>query len=300
MMTGQQYLYQVLESQSLTQEEIRKLEEDRLDVEKCLADAFGSGPSILLAGSHKKHTMVRESYDLDLVYRFPKDSDETLQDIYEGTAQALARSFFTERKTSAIRLKSLSNDDGSRRDFHIDVVPARTFDDDTGDAFIYQFSSPDQHRLKTNVQEHVNSVTKSGLKDVMKIAKLWKVRHGLPMKTFVLEMLSVQFLKKPSTDYESDIARFLAICRDEFPDARLIDPANSSNVISDLITPVDKELIANCALRGLELLDRASSDEERVQAWMTILRESSLPIKNTVTVAHTPEREPPKPWSSNQ
>jgi hypothetical protein len=298
-MTGQKYLYEVLNSQKLLPEEETGLRSNRTDVEKCLSDAFGDKPSIILAGSMKKRTMIKDSYDLDLFYRFPSDEQRSLRDLYNLTAEALNKSFSIQKKTSAIRVLSLDGSPGTHQDFHIDVVPARIYDDKTGDAYIYQFSSADQERLKTNIQIHVDCVIKSGLQDIIKLTKLWKVRHALAIRTFVLEMLTVKFLEKPTADFESDMIRFLTTCRDNLPNARLEDPANTNNVISDLITGSDKELIADSASQGIEMLNHASDDAMRVQAWMTILRESSSPVDRTVAVTPSSTMQPPKPWSAD-
>jgi hypothetical protein len=252
----------------------------------------------MYTGSMAKGTMVRESYDLDIVCRFPVDESESLKDLYERTYQSLAKTHTVQKKVSAVRVLSLESNDEKPRDFHIDVVPVRLFDEKTGDAFIYQ-SSNDQERLKTNIQVHVNYVKDSGLRDTIRLAKLWKVRHQFAIRTFVLEILAVRFLEKPSGDLESNMIRFLSVCRDSLPTARLLDPANSNNVISDLMTDADKELVSNHASQDLENLDGESEDEARVRAWMSILRESPRQVEDTIAPPEVLVRQPPKPWSKD-
>lgn len=295
-MTGTEYLQQVLNSQDLTTEEENELGKCRKDVETCLRGEFGSTPTFRYAGSMAKKTMVRESYDLDIVCRFPSDESQSLKDRYERTYQALAESHTVQKKVSAVRVLSLGNADEKPRDFHVDVVPVRLFDEKTGDAFIYQ-TSVDQERLKTNIQVHVDSVRDSGLQDTIKLAKLWKVRHQFPMRTFVLEMLAVRFLEKPGDSLESDMIRFLSTCRDNLPTARLVDPANSNNVVSDLMTDANKELVSARASQDLENLERESEDEGRVRAWMSILMESPRRVEDTIAAPRILVRQPPKPWS---
>ena len=295
-MTGTQYLKQVLNLQTLTSEEVDELGRCRVDVQNCLKDEFGNTPSFIYAGSMAKRTMVRESYDLDIVCRFPSEESESLKNLYERTYEALAKAHTVQKKVSAVRVLSLESDNEKSRDFHVDVVPVHLFDEKTGEAFIYQ-SSVDQERLKTNIQTHVNYVRDSGLQDTIRLAKLWKVRHQFPMRTFVLEMLAVRFLEKPGDSIESDMIRFLTTCRDNLPTARLVDPANSNNVISDLIADPDKELISAHASQDLENLDSASDDEARVRAWMSVLMESHRPVEDTIAAPRILVRQPPKPWS---
>jgi len=296
-MTGTEYLQQVLNSQELTTEEANDLGKCREDVQTCLQGEFGSTPTFRYAGSMAKHTMVRESYDLDIVCRFPSDESESLKDLYERTYQALAEAHTVQKKVSAVRVLSLGNANEKPRDFHVDVVPVRLFDEKTSDAFIYQ-SSADQERLKTNIQVHVDSVRDSGLSDTIRLGKLWKVRHQFPMRTFALEMLAVRFLDKPGDSLESDMIRFLSTCRDNLPTARLVDPANGNNVISDLMTDANKELVSAHASQDLENLERESEDEGRVRAWMCIMLDSPRQAEDTIVAPQVSVRQPLKPWSN--
>ena len=111
-MTANEYLYDVLVSQALTDDsdEVKALQKHRVDVEKLLRDEFkDSALTIRYAGSKAKGTMNRESYDLDIIsYSASGDTTvgETLQEIYNNTEKALGKKYLVERKGSALRLKS--------------------------------------------------------------------------------------------------------------------------------------------------------------------------------------------------
>lgn len=296
-MTGTEYLKQVLDQQDLTSEEVAELKRCRTDVEDCLTNEFGRTPSIIYAGSMVKRTMVRESYDLDIVCRFPENSPETLKDLYERTYQSLAEAHVVQKKASAVRVLSLGSANEKPRDFHVDVVPVHLSDDKTGDGYIYQ-SSADRERLKTNLQTHVDSVRDSKLQDVIKLGKLWRVRNHFPMRTFVLEMLAVRFLEQPGDSLESDMIRFLTTCRDNLPTACLVDPANGANIVSNLMTDGEKELVSTHASQNLDDLERESEDEGRVRVWRSIMLDSlGSGVNNTVAAPQVVVRQPPKPWS---
>jgi hypothetical protein len=297
-MTGTEYLRQVLKSQNLTDEEEKELTRCREDVEQCLKAKFGNRVSLRYAGSKAKGTVIRESYDLDVVCVFPEGETESLADLYKDTSECLAEKHMVQEKTSAIRVLSVGDNGKAPRDFHIDVVPVRLFDDKTDDAFIY-LSSANQHRMKTNIPLHVNYVRDSGLQNVIRLAKLWKVRRGLSIRTFVLEVLAVQCLEKPSESLESDMIHFLSVCRDGLRSMRLLDPANTNNVISDLMSDADRSAIADCAAQNLEILNRNPDGDARVGAWATVLRESSHQIAESVTVPHEVITNPPSPWSTD-
>src|SRR5262245_2232874 len=132
------YLDSILADQTLSKDsdELKNIETTKEEVQEVLRDAFGSKPSIRNGGSIAKHTMIRESYDLDIVCYFDHDdttAGENLQDIYETVQQVLTEDFSVQPKTSALRLQSSDLD---RNDLHVDVVPGRFIDKTKSDVFL--------------------------------------------------------------------------------------------------------------------------------------------------------------------
>jgi hypothetical protein len=291
-MTGTECLKSILKSQDLTEAEKDTLENCRADVERCLRDEFGSEPRIRYAGSKSKGTMVHEDYDLDIVCCFPSSETASLADLYERTSACLACKYQAREKTSAIRIWSASIGGEEPRDFHIDVVPVRLIDENSDNAFIHL--SPEGY-MKTNIARHVDYVVKSGLSDVIRLAKLWKVRHQLSIRTFALEILAVRFLEKPDDSLESDMVRFLSVCKDNLPTAYLLDPANTNNVISDLMSGAVKEVISKQAALDLNAVTR-DSGAETGQAWMSVMRERAQQTDARVSVPRIVVDQLPKPW----
>jgi tRNA nucleotidyltransferase (CCA-adding enzyme) len=116
-MTLTTYLANVLRSQVLDDgsEELKQLHSHREDVEAILRSAFpASSPTIRYAGSMAKKTMNKDGYDLDVVYYFAHDdtaAGDNLKEIYDNVESALAVSYYTDPKTSAIRLRSNKDED---------------------------------------------------------------------------------------------------------------------------------------------------------------------------------------------
>ena len=106
-MTDNEYLQAVLKSQDLADDsaELKALTARREDVEALLRRAFpDSSPTIRYGGSKAKGTLIKESYDLDIVCYFPHDdttAGDTLEDIYNNVAAALEKDYAVERKRSA-------------------------------------------------------------------------------------------------------------------------------------------------------------------------------------------------------
>ena len=223
------YLNLVLDAQTLApdSDEVRALPEARDAVEKLLRDAFeGCSPTIRYGGSKAKNTMIKESYDLDLIFYLPHDEDgagKTLANIFQNVRGALQSKYSIEEKRSAIRLY-----DQEHADFHIDVVPGRFTDDTKTDAFIYQ-AEGEKSRLKTNLQVHIDHIKDGGVTDAIKLMKVWSVRNSAPVKTFILELLTVKLLEgMKGDDLETQFVHVMKELRDNLENIHVEDPANPS------------------------------------------------------------------------
>jgi len=106
-MTTNDFLAKVLVSQTLADDsvELSTLQTRRAEVEKVLREQFDDcSPTIRYGGSKAKGTMIKESYDLDLVCYFAHDDSgagETLEDLYNSTRKALEATYVVEPKASA-------------------------------------------------------------------------------------------------------------------------------------------------------------------------------------------------------
>ena len=267
-MTADEYLSEVLASQALgdDSEELKALQTHRSDVEKLIRDNFkNTALTIRYAGSKAKGTMNKESYDLDIVsYVASGDNTagETLENIYENHKKALGKKYIVEPKGSALRIKGC-DPVNLGVDFHIDVVPGRFTDDTKTDAYLYQ-SGGDKTRLKTNLDVHLDHVRNSGVIDAIRIAKLWRVRNGLPVRTFVLELAVIKLLKDQKTKcLSAQMEHFWTELRDNSANLCIEDPANpNGNDLSKCLDDNLKSQLASAAKRTLEQIK--SSDWEVV------------------------------------
>lgn len=227
-----EYLDAVLSSQKLKDDsdELKELRSNRGSVEALLRKHFSEcSPTIRYGGSHAKDSLIRESYDLDVICYFPSgepDAGESLKDIYGNVRDALSGDYFVESKTSALRLKSKEPQGTAPRDFHIDVVPGRYTDSSKTDCFIYQ-ASGEKERLKTNLDVHIEYVKDSGVLDAIRLIKLWKVRRGLNLKHFVLELMVIKLLAENlKTSLPGQLEFVWKELRDRKEPIGIEDPAN--------------------------------------------------------------------------
>ena len=244
-MTDYEYLDAVLRGQILVPggPELTELERQRKNVVEVLDKKLGSAkPTVRKGGSWAKGTMNLEVYDLDLPTYFAHDEDgagETLEEIYNTVADAMSEDYFVERRRSALRLR----DKDGQADTHIDLVPGRFFDATDGDAWIYQ-NNADKCRLKTNLDVHVEHIRDSGVRPAIRLTKLWNVREGVGMKTFVLELLVVDLLKqRKSSSLTSQLRYVFEQFRDHADSLSVTDPANGNNDLTPALAHVKPRLV---------------------------------------------------------
>lgn len=282
-MTTNEYLTEVLTQQNLNDDsqEMKDLREHRNDVETLLRNEFSSSyPTIRYGGSKAKGTLIRESYDLDIICYFPSDetaAGESLKEIYENAKKALEKEYFVEPKNSSLRLMS-RDAKKVNRDFHIDVVPGRYVDDSKTDCFIHQ-NNADKERMKTNLQVHIDHVHDSGVVDAVRLLKLWKTRRMISVKQFVWELLVIDLLReeKPSS-LEKQLRHVWETIRDSEDPINVEDPANpNGNDLSEVVAQAWPILRSNAestiiliAVSGWESvfgsIKRAESASARVAA----------------------------------
>jgi hypothetical protein len=300
-MTTNEYLEAVLKAQTLADEsdEIKALQKHRAEVEALLRDHFHDcSPTIRYGGSKAKGTMIRESYDLDIICYFPHDdtaAGATLEEIYTNVRKALEKDYLVEPKTSALRLKHADRE-CLGVDFHIDVVPGRFTDESKTDTFLYQ-DSAEKKRLKTNIDVHIDYVRDSGVTDAIKLVKFWKVRNGLSMKHFVLELTVIKLLSgMKRSSLSSQLEHVWTEFRDNIDGLTVEDPANPEG--NDLTDALDaaRDSLRSAARRTLQLVEASG--------WEAIFGE----IENKVT-AETTERlrrvaagvaAPTRPWCPDE
>ncbi len=296
-MDPNKYLQQVLTSQNLddTSNELKRIKAHRESVESLLKEKYGTVPIIRYGGSKAKGTMNRESYDLDIICYFPHDSTvagQTLESIYNDVCKTLEKKFYVERKTSALRLRG-KDADSYQVDFHVDVVPGRYVDDKKQDTFLHQ-ENCSKERLKTNLEVHIDHVKNSGVVSVIRLMKLWRVRNGLRVRQFVLELLVIKLLQDRKSDTLSKQLEYLwQEFRDHADDLAVEDPANPDG--NDLSGVVDEARLSLSSVASQTLSTLGNSGWEAIFGEASNLsdddKRGSLP-RLVATV-----RTPTKPWS---
>jgi hypothetical protein len=299
-MNGNQYLQDLLVSQELTEgcPELAALDKERDEVDRLLREKYPySNLTFTHGGSRAKGTMIRDDYDLDEVVYFENDdtaAGETLEEIYEDVATLLEESYSVRRKRSALRLRSA---DG-KKDLKVDVVPGRYIDATKTDVFLHQ-NEGDKERLKTNLEIHISHIRDSGCTDEIKLAKLWRTRNDIRMKTFPLELLVIEVLNGNSAgNLEDRFRRVLEAFADDMDSLTIEDPANpSGNDLSSCLTDELRDELSSTARDTLDTVDSSG--------WEAVFGKIETAAKATprVQVLRSAAASAPiatRPWSSKE
>jgi hypothetical protein len=237
------YLEGILEAQRVDGPIEEAVRARRAEVEEMLRGGWtGGAPRFYTGGSFAKRTAIAAQFDLDVVVYFPAETRETPRELYEAVERRLrAAGHVPARHNVSLRLRYTPA-------WHIDVVPGRAADAE----FEYARLWAAEHGAtrQTSLQRHIEFAR--GLdREILKLLKLWRRRNAVAAGSFVLELAAERALHGFAGTLEERFARVLRWMAEEFEGARLVDPANSANVVSDEIEPWRKRDIAAAAARAL-------------------------------------------------
>ena len=235
-----EYLTQLLRRQDLSDAQLRELREQRDLVERCLRGSYGSDPRFYYAGSYGKDTMIAAAYDLDVVVYFPPSERRTLAELFWGVNRRLTDcGFVVVPRTVALRLPYSGP-------FHVDVVPGKAQDQTFRYATLFRNVMPPSS-LQTSLKVHIEVVKDAGLSDLVRLMKLWKLRHGVSLSTFATEIaVGRAMYGQRRADHAASMMTVFRWMADNLVDARLQDPANTNNIVD---VPMSERLNAAWAAR---------------------------------------------------
>lgn len=244
-MSNEDYLRQILNDQDLNDNQIENLRRHRDIIEDQLRNGINGSPKAYYGGSYKKKTMIKASYDLDLVLYWPSNSPYSLQRLYRAAESVLDKNW---RK---IIKKRVGLEIPFQGDFHIDVIPGKFSSKD--EKYAYLYNKDTGGRFQTSIDIQVKYVLKHRRQDAIRLMKLWKKRKDVPIKTFILEICVIEGCKGiDRSKLESQLLAAFRYIRDNIQTSRMVDPANSNNIVSDDLTIEQKNRIKKLAIQAID------------------------------------------------
>lgn len=245
-MSNQQYLQGLLDQQRLTQQQLNTLRSTRSTIEQHLRAKLRGSPVFYYGGSFGKNTMIRDKFDLDIVAYWPHDCGSTLADIYAAVGNVLK-----EQWNSAVP-KTVAWQIRFQGGFHIDVVPGRAIDGSFRHANLYRRDKGSS--MQTSIKIHIDTVSKSGRRDAIRLMKLWRVRNQVDWPvSLALELAAIEGAKgKSQSELEPQLVGVFRFLVDRIDQLRLLDPANSNNAITEELSAVHRSRIKAAAQAALD------------------------------------------------
>jgi len=267
-----------------------------------------------LTGSYARYTIIRptedEKFDVDFFLAFNKEEhgELDLPDLLNLVKDALNEITAEDEEIIDIleqkRSISVVYDDG----FQIDVVPAIQIEKDNRYKIfdkrsqIAVESNPKLHgKNLTNANEATASNSTNRLVPVVKLLKSWKREKCEYLKSFHLELLTVEVLKDEKiTSFSAGIAKFFNNVDNLLQVDPLTDPANDKNVIDSYLDDegtrnkllsllVNEKKIANKAM----YIEDIGDYDGAVAEWKIIFEPSGdyrFSSTGPIFINHTPSK----------
>ncbi|MBA7516414.1 hypothetical protein ES705_08462 [subsurface metagenome] len=245
-MDDEGFLRTVLNGLEPPQSQIDSLLRLRDNVRSCIFDNIGGRKRMFMAGSFKKKTMIKRHYDLDMFIIWSPGFIplEDLKDLFYIVKDAL------NSKWRRIEKKRVGWRIPYENEFHVDVIPS--IEDKYDSDYSYLYNCYDNIKLRTSMQVHTEQIEKYNRRDVIKLLKLWKYRRDVPIKTFLLEIITHLACFNVTRDSLSiQLEKVLEFITNNIVENDFYDPANGDNIISADLTRREKYKIRNKANKAL-------------------------------------------------
>lgn len=198
---------------------------------------------ILDSWSRAKWTAIRLSSDVDFLVSLIHNCNENnwwLKAIYLSLFNTLKEFYKDIRKQNVSIRVNTGN-------LEVDITPARKLAWNTDYHSIYL--SKKDTRKQTNIQKHINDISNSGRTNEIKLLKIWRELNRLEFPSIYMEYLVIEILSGRSKNRDALENNFRYLLSELAKDTwnplndRIIDPANTNNVLSDLMDDQEKRSI---------------------------------------------------------
>jgi len=205
-----------------------------------------------LSGSRAKRTAISLSSDMDIFISLSSTTAATLSTTYISLYEYM-RFQVTQCKKQNVSIGVVYNKK------KVDLVPGKRQHQYGDDHSIYK--NKQDTWTKTNITTHISTVRNSNRTVEIMATKIWRERHGVDFPSFFLELATIEATKNLKYgDYDNNFWAVLGWLSSNITTIRIVDPANSNNVISDDLTYTEKKSIA----------DKATASRQK-QNWSDIL-----------------------------
>lgn len=201
------------------------------------------------SGSMAKGTAISLASDVDYIVSLKNGCNQnngglefTYNQLFQHLKNVGYRNVRKQNVSIRVNLNSLE----------IDITPATKQLGNTNDHSIW-VSKFDTWK-QTNIQTHITDISKSGRRNEIKLLKIWRELNKLDFPSIYLEYLVITKIllnKLKGAVYLGNNVLYalneLAKDNGNPLSSRIVDPANSNNILSDLLNQTEKNKIINAA-----------------------------------------------------
>jgi len=209
--------------------------------------ALRNGYSLLnkqLSGSRAKGTAITISSDLDIFISLSSASSGTLSTIYNSLFDYFNSQNIKCRKQN-VSIGVIYNNK------KVDLVPGKRQHHYGDDHSLYK--SKQDSWTQTNITTHISTVRNSNRTVEIMATKIWRERHGLEFPSLFLELAVIEATKyRKYGEYNDNFWEVLKWLSLNITSTRIIDPANSNNILSDDLSIIEKKSISSKAYESLQ------------------------------------------------
>lgn len=196
---------------------------------------------IRLSGSIAKGTANAGANDMDLFVPLRSAAQGNLGEIYRSLFNVCGQFWTTRAQNVSVGIQCGG--------YHVDLVPGKLQNGYTNWFSLWRNKA--NTWTQTNIDLQVQTVANSGRVDEIRILKLWRTLAKLEFPSFALELATIEALKGRRQGQLADNVWFaLGWLQTHIETVRLVDPANTNNVVSDDMTLVEKRAAAQAAARA--------------------------------------------------
>src|SRR6516165_7787576 len=174
-----------------------------------------------------------------LFFSLSNQTTETLKEIYDKLFNFMKENGYSpSRQNVSINL--------SVNGYSVDLVPAKRQNSFSDDHSLYRRRADTW--TKTNVVSHINHVIASSRQNEIRILKLWRDQKQLDFPSFFLELLVIEALPwQLSETLSSNVWRAFEYIKSHIATVRIVDPANTNNIVSADLSAADKQKLSTAA-----------------------------------------------------
>lgn len=243
-MSADEYLQRILQREAVDVGPYSPVRSAQIKIEPSIREWAGNYlSSVSPSGSFAKGTANNSGTDIDLFISLVQQTPTTLKNIYDTLFKKMTEQGYTpKRQNVSISVKV--------NGYSVDLVPAKRQDTYSDDHSLYRRKADTW--AKTNVTKHINQVKQGGRINETRVLKLWRNQKGLDFPSFYLELTVINALSGEYGALSDNVWKVFQYLRDTFPNARVVDPANTNNIISDDLTVAERATIKAAAAQALQ------------------------------------------------